>query len=80
MAVQLIANVGVAAFSLIAAVMWFLSAAKPLPEMVTYWDSTPADDAFYVALKASAKLNRWAALFSGLAAVCAFLSVVVAYH
>lgn len=76
----MVANIGVAAFSLIAAVIWFLSAAKPLPEMVTYWDGTPPDDAFYVALQASAKLNRWAALFSGLAAACAFLSVVGAHH
>ena len=73
--VQLAANVGVAVFSLIAAALWFLSAAKPLPEMGTYWDRTPSSDPFYVALRASARLNRWAAFFSGLAAVCAVLSV-----
>lgn len=72
---QLAANVGVAFFSLIAAVLWFFSSAKTLPEMGTYWDGTPLTDPFYVALRAAGRLNKWAALFSGLAAACAALSV-----
>ena len=64
-------NFGTAAFAFAAAVFWFLSASGKLPELQAYWDKTPADDPFYTALIASAKMNRIAALFSGLSALCA---------
>jgi hypothetical protein len=48
-----------------------LSASGKLPELQAYRDKTPADDPFYTALIASAKMNRIAALFSGLSALCA---------
>jgi hypothetical protein len=43
--------------------------------MKAYWDHAPADDPFYVSLISSAKMNRIAALFSGLSASCAGLKL-----
>jgi len=76
---QLISNLGAAIFALLASGFWFYSAAKPLPPMITYWDQAPANDPFYSAMRASVKFNRWAALFSGLAAFCAFMSAVLSH-
>lgn len=52
----------------IAAVFWFLSAAKDIPPMVAYWSGAPPDDPFFATLVGAAQLNRWAALFSGISA------------
>ena len=41
--------------------------------MVSYWDSVPEHDPFYRAVKFSARMNRWAAGFSGLSAL--FMSI-----
>jgi hypothetical protein len=71
-------NFGTAAFAFAAAVFWFLSASGKLPELQAYWDKTPADDPFYTALIASAKMNRIAALFSGLSALCARCECIAA--
>jgi hypothetical protein len=57
-------------FAIAAAIFWFTSAYGKLPPMVAHWDQTPADDPFYKAVKFSAKMNRWAALLSGLSASC----------
>jgi hypothetical protein len=57
-----------AGFAFIAAVFWFCSAYGKLPPMATYWNETPSHDPFYMAVKFSAKMNRWGALFSGLSA------------
>ena len=47
-----------------------MSAYGKLPPMVAYWDRTPDTDPFYVAVKFSAQMNKWAAGFSGLSALC----------
>jgi hypothetical protein len=54
----------------VAAVFWFVSAYGKLPPMLPYWDAIPEDDPFYMAVKFSARMNRWAAGFSGLSALC----------
>jgi hypothetical protein len=64
-------DIAIAATALVAAVFWFLSAYGKLPPMVTYWNLAPVDDPFFTAIKFSAKMNRWAAGFSGLSALCA---------
>jgi len=61
---------GAAIFALLAAVFWFASAARDLPAMVTYWGGAPPDDPFFASIRSSARLNRWAAFFSGLSALC----------
>lgn len=38
--------------------------------MIAYWDSVLEHDPFYGAVKFSARMNRWAAGFSGLSALC----------
>jgi hypothetical protein len=55
--------------AIVAAVFWFLSAYGKLPPMITYWDGAPPNDPFYVAVKFSASMNRWAAGFSGVSAL-----------
>lgn len=60
-----------AAFALIAAALWFASARTNPPTMVTYWDSAPPDDPFVAWVRRSAQLNRYAAFFTGLSALCA---------
>lgn len=64
-------DMGAAMFALVAAVFWFLSAIGKLPPMVSYLgESNPPDDPFYQAVMFSAEMNRWAAGFSGLSALC----------
>lgn len=63
-------DIGAAVFAFAAAVFWFRSAYGPLPPITTYWNQTPSDDPFYVAVKFSAEMNWWAAGFSGLSALC----------
>jgi hypothetical protein len=55
-------------FGLIAAALWFWSAARRLPRAVTYFDYTPDDDPRERAIRFSARLNAWAAFFTGLSA------------
>jgi hypothetical protein len=66
-----------ALFALTAAIYWFRSAARPLPKHETYWDAAPPDDPFVMALQLVTKMNRIAALFSGLSALCAASSVTL---
>jgi len=63
-------DVSAAVFALAAAVFWFLSAYGKLPPMIAYYDAAPETDPFYKAVKFSAKMNQWAAGFSGLSALC----------
>jgi hypothetical protein len=72
-----ILDICAALFAFIAAVFWFLSAYGRLPPMLTYWDSTPANDPFYQAVKFSAAMNKWAAVFSGASALCIGLELLV---
>jgi hypothetical protein len=62
-------NVASAAAAFLAAVFWFLSAARPLPRPTTYWDHTPDTDPFLQALRAAVRHNRYAALCAGVAAL-----------
>jgi hypothetical protein len=61
--------------ALFAALFWFYSAYGELPKMITYWGSTPESDPFRQAIKFSAQMNRWAAGFSGLSALCMSISL-----
>jgi len=63
-------DIAAAVFAIAAAIFWFLSAYGKLPPMVAYWDQAPEIDPFYVAVKFSAEMNRWAAGLSGLSASC----------
>jgi len=63
-------DIGAAVFAIAAASFWFVSAYGELPPMVTYWGQAPASDPYYIAVKFSAEMNRWAAFLSGLSASC----------
>jgi hypothetical protein len=63
-------EISAALFAFAAAIFWFLSAYGKLPPMIAYWDQTPQTDPFYLAVKFSARMNRWAAGLSGLSALC----------
>ncbi len=65
---KLALDVASATFAFLAAVWWFRSASHALPQPVTYVGYTPGHDPFLQALQAGVRLNRWAALFAGLAA------------
>jgi len=73
-------DIGGAAFALIAAVFWFISAYGKLPSMATYWNETPSSDPYYSAVMFSAKMNRFAAGSSGVSAVCIALGLILARH
>ena len=70
-------EIGAAFFAFLAAFFWFLSSYGKMPPMVDYWDSVPETDPFYLAVKFSARMNKWAALFSGLSALCAATAIYV---
>ena len=63
----------IAVSALYAALFWFLSAITTLPPMKAYWDEAPPDDPYTVVVKRAARLNTWAAGFTSLSAVLAFL-------
>lgn len=58
-----------AIFAFLAAIFWFLSVYGRTPTMLSYYDSVPETDPFYVAIKFSVRMNKWAAFFSGLSAL-----------
>ena len=60
-----------ALFALMAAGFWFASSAKSIPDMVTYWDKAPRNDPFFASIRFATAMNRWAAFFSFLSALCA---------
>jgi hypothetical protein len=66
-----------AVFAFLAALFWFVSAWGEMPPILPYWDQTPESDPFYKAVKFSARVNRWAALFSGVSALCAGVRLFV---
>jgi hypothetical protein len=68
-------NLGTVVFSLVAAMFWFLSAGD-IPVLRSYWGQAPVADPLYASLVDSSRLNQFAALFSGLAALCAGLSAI----
>lgn len=70
-------DVAAALFAFFAAVFWFLSAYGKLPPMLTYWDAAPENDPFYIAVKFSASMNRWAAGLSGASALCMALKIII---
>ncbi len=61
--------------AIVAAAFWFLSATRKLPTILPYWDKTPENDPFFMAIKHSATMNRWAAGFSGVSALCMAVSL-----
>ncbi len=67
-----------AAFAFAAAVFWFLSAARNPPQQTTYWGGPPPNDPFVVWVQSSARLNRTAALMTGLSALCAVMHFILA--
>jgi hypothetical protein len=69
-------NIASAITAFVAACFWYLSAWNRLPEMVTYWDSTPSNDPFFVAVQKGVTLNRWAAAFAAASAICAALATL----
>jgi hypothetical protein len=76
----LILNFVSAGSAFVAAIFWYLSARNRLPPMSTYWDQTPDDDPFFVAIQAGVKLNRWAAGFAAASALCAGLATLAGPH
>ena len=68
-------EIGVAFFAFLAAVIWFLASYGKTPPMLAYWGSTPEADPFYQVVKFSARMNKWAAFFSGLSALCAAATI-----
>ena len=70
-------DIGAALFAFAAATFWFLSAYGKLPPIVTYWDQAPNNDPFYLAVKFAANMNRWAAGFSGMSALCLGIRVLL---
>jgi hypothetical protein len=64
--------------ALLAAGLWFRSAALPLPPQRHVWNSLPPEqDEFYQSLLAAARWNRWAAACSGVSALCFGLAQVI---
>jgi hypothetical protein len=63
-------DIGAALLAFVAATLWFISAYGKLPPMVAYYGPVPENDPFRRAVIFSAQMNRWAALFSGLSALC----------
>ena len=70
-------DAGAVVFAIGAAIFWFLSAYGELPPMVAYWDATPENDPFRMATTFAAKMNRWAAGFSGASALCMAMKIMV---
>jgi hypothetical protein len=68
-------DIATAIFAFVAAGFWFASAFRSLPKMVTYWDSAPTNDPFFVAMNFSSNMNRTAAALSGASALCAGLKL-----
>jgi hypothetical protein len=66
-----------AVFAVVAAGFWFASAAEALPPMLSYWGGVPVNDPFYSAIRFSAKMNAFAAVFSGVSAVCMGISAIL---
>jgi hypothetical protein len=73
-------DIAAALFAFIAAVFWFLSAYGKLPPMVAYWDAAPENDPLYMAIKFSARMNRWAAGFSCALALCMAIKIMVSRY
>jgi hypothetical protein len=73
-------DIAAALLALVAAVFWFLSAYGKLPPMITYLGWTPDDDPFYQAVKFSAKMNKYAAGFSGASALFMGVSLFIRQH
>ena len=62
-------DIAAALFAFLAAGFWFVSGYGKLPPMGMYWDAAPPNDPFYMAIKFSAKMNRWAAGFERLVGI-----------
>lgn len=68
-------EVGTAVFAFVSSMFWFWSAATKIPKLgVPFGGVFPEDHPWIVANNRMTKRNKWAALFAGLSALCAFLS------
>jgi hypothetical protein len=76
----LISNFVSAGSAFVAATFWYLSARNKLPPIVPYWDRTPDDDPFFIAIQTGVKLNRWAAGFAAASALCVGLATLASLH
>jgi hypothetical protein len=76
----LILNFTSAGSAFAAAVFWYLSARNKLPPMGSYWDGVPDNDPFFVAIQAGVELNRWAAGFAAVSALCAGLAALASLY
>ena len=56
-------EIAAALFAVVVAVFWFLYAYGELPQMATYWDTAPVDEA--------AIMTSWGAGLTGAPALCA---------
>jgi hypothetical protein len=57
-----------AVFAFIAAIYWFRSAYGEIPDVITYWGGAPKDDSWVRNYQMSARMNMYAASFSGASA------------
>jgi len=69
-------NIASAVSALVAAIFWYLSAVGELPPMISYFGYAPPDDPFLLAMQTGVILNRWAAGFAALSALCAGLGTI----
>ena len=72
-----ILNIVAALAALAAAFFWFQSAAVRLPPTPIAFDVTAKNDKLHEALQSAARLNRWAAAFSGISALSVGLSTAL---
>ncbi len=66
------ADLGATLFAFVAAILWFMSAFRKPEPIIAYHAPTPESDPYRRSLEFSAKMNRWAALFTGMSALCMF--------
>ena len=60
----------------VAAIYWLRSALVSIPPLVAYFDKAPEDDPFLTALRNTARLNRFAAVFSALSGFFAVAATI----
>jgi hypothetical protein len=73
---ELIFSSVAALLALTAAVFWFASAFGEVPRVAIYWDHAPENDPFSQSIKFSARMNVWAASFSGASALSWAMSLL----
>jgi len=59
-------EIAAALFAVVAAVFWFLSAYGELPQIVSYWDTAPVDEAAIMTSSAFPRFESYEAALSSL--------------